>query len=49
MTDTKLFKTTAFNKETGVAKVFFGLNHHKRAVEWLQSVTTKTHKVQLAF
>jgi len=34
MTDTKMFRTIAITKQ-GVVKVFFGFNHHAKAVIWL--------------
>lgn len=34
MTDTKTFKTIAWTRK-GLVKVFFGFNHHRRALDWL--------------
>lgn len=35
MTDTRLFYTVAVKRNEGLVRWFFGFNHHKRAIEWL--------------
>lgn len=34
MTDTRTFQTIAWTKQ-GIVRRFFGLNHHRRAINWL--------------
>lgn len=43
MTDTRMFKTTAWTKQ-GLVRTFFGPNHHQRAVDWLEAQAADVHK-----